>query len=215
MPALAPAAADQLFSIGGFHARAISCPVHTLLVKWPAVTRASALGPIRRKGGLTLGSAYFPIGFHKNLKAQKLEEDSGCLPSRRLSRFGSAGATQKAGPRLEERLATVQALLGDDLRSGSNAPSRGLHRGRPSPATDAARHLVVRGGKRVRPTALMLSAACFGGIPSAARELAVVSKMVHSTTLLGERGRQRRRTSPEKRRPARDAARTRMADTSR
>ncbi len=100
-----------------------------------------------------------------------------------MSRFATAGATQKAGPRLEDRLATVQAILGDDLlwieRTLAECTAVG-----PAPATDAAKHLVVRGGKRVRPTALLLSAACFGSIPSAARELAVVSEMVHSATLL-------------------------------
>jgi octaprenyl-diphosphate synthase len=36
----------------------------------------------------------------------------------------------------------------------------------------------------VRPVALLLSAACFGAIPAAARELAVVTELVHSATLL-------------------------------
>lgn len=54
----------------------------------------------------------------------------------------------------------------------------------PSPGTEAARHLVERGGKRVRPMALLLSAACFGAIDDRARELAIVAELVHSATLL-------------------------------
>jgi octaprenyl-diphosphate synthase len=54
----------------------------------------------------------------------------------------------------------------------------------PSPGSDAARHLVERGGKRLRPVALLLSTACFGKVTDAARELAVVTELVHSATLL-------------------------------
>ncbi len=52
------------------------------------------------------------------------------------------------------------------------------------PADAAARHLVSRGGKRVRPMALLLSTACFGEITPNAREMAVVAELVHSATLL-------------------------------
>jgi octaprenyl-diphosphate synthase len=66
-----------------------------------------------------------------------------------------------------------------DRRELSNAAVEG-----PSPGTDAARHLIERGGKRLRPLSLLLSSACFGRIPPAARELAVVAELVHSATLL-------------------------------
>lgn len=117
------------------------------------------------------------------MKAQKLEEDSRLPPESAIETLRTAGATQNAGPRLDERLASVQALLGDDLAWIERTLAASTEQG-PAPATDAARHLVQRGGKRVRPTALMLSAACFGEIPRAARELAVVSELVHSATLL-------------------------------
>jgi octaprenyl-diphosphate synthase len=52
------------------------------------------------------------------------------------------------------------------------------------PARSAARHLVQNGGKRVRPTAALLSAACFSGLTPEVRELAVVVELVHSSTLL-------------------------------
>jgi octaprenyl-diphosphate synthase len=53
-----------------------------------------------------------------------------------------------------------------------------------APATAAARHLVERGGKRVRPVAALLSAACFGQVSPEARSIALVSELVHSATLL-------------------------------
>ena len=81
------------------------------------------------------------------------------------------------------RLGDLQALLEDDLAwveaTLVEATSRGERPGR-----DAAQHLVSRGGKRVRPMSLLLSAACFGKVPDAARELAVVAELVHSATLL-------------------------------
>jgi octaprenyl-diphosphate synthase len=89
----------------------------------------------------------------------------------------------QAGPRVAERLANIQALLADDLRWVEQALAAVCEDG-PSPGIDTARHLVVRGGKRVRPMALLLSSACFGPITAVARELAVVAELVHSATLL-------------------------------
>jgi len=53
-----------------------------------------------------------------------------------------------------------------------------------TPATRAAEHLLRAGGKRIRSLTVLLSAACFGPVPDAARELAVVAELVHSATLL-------------------------------
>jgi octaprenyl-diphosphate synthase len=90
---------------------------------------------------------------------------------------------ERADRRLGERLAAVRELLADDLSAVESALVSAAHSG-PEPAASAAGHLVRRGGKRVRPLALLLSAACFGSIPHAARELAVVAELVHSATLL-------------------------------
>ena len=90
---------------------------------------------------------------------------------------------QAPGVSAEERLAEIAELFADDLlwveSELSNAATQG-----PAPGTDAARHLIERGGKRLRPLSLLLSSACFGRIPAAARELAVVAELVHSATLL-------------------------------
>jgi octaprenyl-diphosphate synthase len=85
--------------------------------------------------------------------------------------------------KLERRLDDLQALLADDLAWVEVALGEATGRGE-RPAREAARHLVLRGGKRVRPTALLLSAACFGPVPSTARELALVAELIHSATLL-------------------------------
>jgi octaprenyl-diphosphate synthase len=90
---------------------------------------------------------------------------------------------QVEDPKLRGRLGDLQALLEDDLawveRALAEATSRGERPGR-----DAASHLVSRGGKRVRPMALLLSAACFGDASPAAREMALVAELVHTATLL-------------------------------
>jgi len=85
--------------------------------------------------------------------------------------------------RLSAQMADVEALLDEDMAALEAALLAAVCDG-PSPATDAARHLVSLGGKRVRPLALLLSAACFGPVPPSARELAVVAELVHSATLL-------------------------------
>lgn len=97
--------------------------------------------------------------------------------------------------RLGAHLAEIQALLGEDLAWLEKALDTAAGEG-PSPGADAARHLVSRAGKRVRPLALLLSAACFGPVSPQARELAVVAELVHSATLLHDdvidEGRERR-----------------------
>jgi octaprenyl-diphosphate synthase len=85
--------------------------------------------------------------------------------------------------RLSRHMADVEALLDEDMQALEASLVATVADGL-EPATDAARHLVTRGGKRVRPLAMLLSAACFGPVPLAVRELAVVAELVHSATLL-------------------------------
>jgi octaprenyl-diphosphate synthase len=92
-------------------------------------------------------------------------------------------AAERAGGRAADRLAHVRELLGDDL-DGIDAELARLTREGMSPATDSAAHLFEAGGKRVRPLTVLLSAACFGPPPPAARQLAVVAELVHLATLL-------------------------------
>jgi octaprenyl-diphosphate synthase len=85
--------------------------------------------------------------------------------------------------RLESRLGDVQTLLGGELGYVEEELARAAARGA-RPGSDAARHLLERGGKRIRPVALLLSASCFGPIPRRASELAVVAELIHTATLL-------------------------------
>lgn len=96
-----------------------------------------------------------------------------------LARSADAALDERLGSRLND----VQALLGRDLEFVETALQKAAA-GEPDPANAAAAHLIGLGGKRVRPTAVLLSAACFGAVPRAARELAVVVELIHSATLL-------------------------------
>ncbi len=90
---------------------------------------------------------------------------------------------QAKDPKLSGRLADLRALLADDLAWIEAALTEACARGE-RPGRDAARHLISRGGKRVRPMALLLSAACFGQVPPAACEIALVTELIHTATLL-------------------------------
>jgi octaprenyl-diphosphate synthase len=100
-----------------------------------------------------------------------------------LDTFRSAARVMPTDPRVVERIAEVQALVGGELEwvefQLAETCAQGVR-----PATQAAKHLVERGGKRVRPLTTLLSAACFGPVPDCARSLAMVAELVHSATLL-------------------------------
>ena len=89
----------------------------------------------------------------------------------------------RVGQVAARRLADVHSLLGTEMAWVEGELQATARTGR-SPGTDAARHLLDAGGKRVRPLALLLSAACFDGLSEAACELAVVAELVHLATLL-------------------------------
>ena len=89
----------------------------------------------------------------------------------------------RVGPVASRRLADISALFGAEM-GWVDAELRRMAQTGLSPATESALHLLDAGGKRVRPLALLLSAACFGPIPDVARELAVVAELVHLATLL-------------------------------
>ena len=104
-------------------------------------------------------------------------------PAASVALLREAAAVERVGARTVERIAQVHALLGDDLSLVEAELARLVREG-PSPATDSATHLLEAGGKRVRPLTVLLSAACFGPVPAVARDLAVVSELIHLATLL-------------------------------
>ena len=87
------------------------------------------------------------------------------------------------GARLKQRFLHIQGVFSSEL-AYLEAQLEAASAGGEKPATEAARHLVAAGGKRIRPLTVLLSAACFGAVPEGARELAVVAELVHSATLL-------------------------------
>jgi octaprenyl-diphosphate synthase len=117
------------------------------------------------------------------LKAQKVADVPALGVEVAVDALRGAVASQAPGVRAEQRLAEVAALFADDLTWVEAELGRASRTG-PTPSSDAARHLIERGGKRLRPLALLLSSACFGRIPPAARQLGVVAELVHSATLL-------------------------------
>lgn len=92
---------------------------------------------------------------------------------------GSTGDAALARARLEGFAGLLDGELETLQRDLVTAARAG-----PRPGADAAVHLVRTGGKRVRPLALLLSAACFGSFTPAVRQMAVVAELVHSATLL-------------------------------
>ena len=95
----------------------------------------------------------------------------------------ATATVERVGERTSRRLADAHVIVGSDMAwveaELARAASDGVR-----PGTLASAHLLDAGGKRVRPLAVLLSAACFGEVPPAARALAVVAELVHAATLL-------------------------------
>lgn len=100
-----------------------------------------------------------------------------------IETLGQAAQQRRADERFAERLRDVRELLGHDLAAIEQALHSALASGL-TPGRDAALHLIGLGGKRVRPMALLLSAACFGKVTDCVRQLALVAELLHSATLL-------------------------------
>lgn len=94
------------------------------------------------------------------------------------------GETRGAGDVLQARLSDVQQFLASDL-AAVESTIRELLKDGPEPAVASAEHLVARGGKRVRPLALLLAARCFASsVSQEFYQMAAVVELVHSATLL-------------------------------
>ncbi len=86
-------------------------------------------------------------------------------------------------PQSRVRLEDIEVLVERDLEWLESEARRVVSDG-VAPATEAAAHLVEKGGKRVRPMLVLLSAACFGGIQEGTRPMALAVELLHSATLL-------------------------------
>jgi octaprenyl-diphosphate synthase len=98
-------------------------------------------------------------------------------------KLGEVAVAERVGERAASRLVELRSLFGADLAYVERELAKDSKDG-VAPATDAAAHLLMAGGKRVRPLCVLLSAACFGRDDEAARDLAVVAELVHLATLL-------------------------------
>jgi octaprenyl-diphosphate synthase len=93
-------------------------------------------------------------------------------------------SSPRCAPQQEsDRLSEIATLFGDELAHVNRGLEQYVRDGL-SPAMDSASHLFEGGGKRVRPLMVILSAACFGTPPPAARDVAIVAELVHLATLL-------------------------------
>ena len=105
------------------------------------------------------------------------------------SHLRETATLERVGERASNRLSEVHALFSADMSFVEAELLRTAGKGL-RPGTDAATHLLLAGGKRVRPLCVLLAAACFRGpghggeFPEAARQLAVVAELVHLATLL-------------------------------
>src|SRR6476646_1174637 len=97
-------------------------------------------------------------------------------------KLGEVAVAERVGERAASRLVELRSLFGADLAYVERELAKDSKDG-VAPATDAAAHLLMAGGKRVRPLCVLLSAACFGR-DEAAKDLAVVAELVHLATLL-------------------------------
>lgn len=91
--------------------------------------------------------------------------------------------TDRADERSAQRLADVRSLIAREMHEVEELIARHMDAG-VAPATDSAKHLFDAGGKRVRPTALLLAHACWSPIGEKARGLAAAAELVHMATLL-------------------------------
>ena len=87
---------------------------------------------------------------------------------------------------LAERLIEIRRWMGDDLAALEQALSGVIEE---KPASDraelAARHLLRRSGKRIRPICVMLGARMGGReLDQDVRDLAIVCELIHAATLL-------------------------------
>lgn len=108
-----------------------------------------------------------------------------------LNVLSAGGRGRGADELVERRIGAVQTFLATDLLAVEGLLRVACDEAS-TPASDAARHLVDQGGKRVRPMALMLAARCFSPegteafqkVQSSLVEMAAVVELVHSATLL-------------------------------
>lgn len=104
-----------------------------------------------------------------------------------LDSLGNVARDPRVDDRARDNLAQVTAELSVDLSWLSSELAEACDRG-PSPASESAAHLVNAGGKRVRPVAVLLSAAAANGLSGdrapRARAVALAAELIHSATLL-------------------------------
>lgn len=134
--------------------------------------------------GLPLDLRAYPLAlFHENLKLSKPGPAMSLPLDTALTHLTAGAEERNADTKLHDRLLDVRQLLATDLAEVEAILAEAALEGE-SPGTAAARYLLGKGGKRVRPMALQLAAQCFGPVTSSVHQMAAVVELVHSATLL-------------------------------
>lgn len=115
-------------------------------------------------------------------EAFKLNDPDGAGTTDVLESLGTACSRRGAGS-LTDRLAEINRWLEQDL---ADVEREIAHIGRSggSTAEKSARHLLDRGGKRLRPICVALASRMGTGFNPAARTFAIAVELVHNATLL-------------------------------
>jgi octaprenyl-diphosphate synthase len=102
-----------------------------------------------------------------------------------LATLRQAARTAGKGDAAAARIVALEAAVGADL-SRVDADLAAALEGVSEPARSASRHLVGGGGKRVRPSCVLVTSRVMGegGAPSSRFPLAAAAELIHSATLL-------------------------------
>ncbi len=123
-----------------------------------------------------------PHSFANFLTPRGTETDTIVIPSVPYEILRRAAASHASAAPAGTHLNEISELLGESLPA-LEASVRLAAEG-PSPLSEAAKYLLLAGGKRVRPLSTLLVTHACGGAPARAVPLAAAIEVIHSATLL-------------------------------
>ena len=104
------------------------------------------------------------------------------IPAAEAKVLHDAAARDASSHAAQAHLEAIGGLLSESLPALERTVLAAAHG--PAPLEEASAHLLASGGKRVRPTACLLTVAACGGEPRRAIPLAAAAELIHSATLL-------------------------------
>jgi octaprenyl-diphosphate synthase len=104
------------------------------------------------------------------------------IPAAQIKTLQHVAKSHSSAHSAGEYMSEIMALLGESLPLVERAVERATHG--PAPLQEASAHLVLAGGKRVRPMTALLVNGVFGGAAARTIPLAAAVELIHSATLL-------------------------------